>query len=42
MRNFPAEKWSLAPRVRYLKNDSNISLYEYDRLEAVVFIRRDF
>jgi tetratricopeptide (TPR) repeat protein len=40
--NFPAAKWSVAPRVRYMKNDSSISLYEYDRFEAVVYIRRSF
>lgn len=40
--NFPAAKWSVAPRVRYMKNDSSISLYEYDRVEAVIFIRRSF
>jgi outer membrane protein len=40
--NFPAAKWSVAPRVRYMKNDSSISLYEYDRFEAVVYVRRSF
>ncbi len=40
--NFPAAKWSVAPRVRYMKNDSSIPLYEYDRFEAVVYIRRSF
>jgi len=40
--NFPAAKWSVAPRLRYVKNDSNISLYEYDRFEAVVSVRRGF
>ena len=40
--NFPFSKWSVAPRLRYVQNDSNISLYEYDRFEAVVFIRRGF
>jgi len=40
--NFPAAKWSVAPRVRYMKNDSSISLYEYDRFEAVIYIRRSF
>jgi hypothetical protein len=40
--NFPFAKWSVAPRLRYVKNDSNVSLYEYDRFEAVVFIRRGF
>jgi hypothetical protein len=40
--NFPAAKWSLAPRVRYMKSDSDVSLYEYDRVEAVIYIRRSF
>ncbi len=40
--NFPAARWSVAPRVRYMKNDSNISLYGYDRVEAVVTIGRGF
>jgi len=40
--NFPSAKWSVAPRVRYMKSDSDVSLYEYDRVEAVVYIRRSF
>lgn len=40
--DFPAAGWSIAPRIRYLNNDSNISLYEYDRIEAMVYIRRSF
>jgi hypothetical protein len=40
--NFPFAKWSVAPRVRYMKSDSNISLYEYDRVEAVLYVRRSF
>jgi outer membrane protein len=40
--NFPASKWSIAPRVRYMKSDSDVSLYDYDRIEAVVYIRRSF
>jgi hypothetical protein len=39
---FPAAGWSVAPRLRYVHNDSTIALYEYDRLEAMVFIRRSF
>ncbi len=39
---FPARRWTLTPRVRYVKNDSNVSLYEYERVEAVVYIRRGF
>lgn len=40
--NWPAKGWSLAPRIRYVKSDSNISLYEFDRVEAAVFLRRSF
>jgi hypothetical protein len=40
--NFPSAKWSVAPRVRYMKSDSDVSLYDYDRVEAVVYIRRSF
>jgi tetratricopeptide (TPR) repeat protein len=40
--NWPARGWSLAPRIRYVKNDSNVSLYEYDRTEAGIFLRRSF
>jgi len=40
--DFPAPGWSIAPRLRYLNNDSSISLYGYDRLEAMVFLRRSF
>jgi tetratricopeptide (TPR) repeat protein len=40
--NFPSAKWSVAPRIRYMKSDSDVSLYEYDRIEAVVYIRRSF
>jgi tetratricopeptide (TPR) repeat protein len=40
--NFPAAKWSIAPRLRYMKSDSDVSLYEYDRFEAVVYVRRSF
>ncbi len=42
LQDFPAPRWTLTPRLRYMKNDSNISLYEYDRFEAVVYIRRGF
>ena len=42
LQDFPARSWTLTPRLRYMKNDSNIALYEYDRFEAVVYIRRGF
>jgi tetratricopeptide (TPR) repeat protein len=40
--NFPSSGWSIAPRVRYMKNASDVSLYDYDRFEAVVYVRRSF
>jgi tetratricopeptide (TPR) repeat protein len=42
LQNFPWRRWSVTPRLRYVKNDSNVSLYEYNRFEAVVFVRRAF
>jgi hypothetical protein len=42
LQEFPARRWTVTPRLRYVKNDSNVSLYEYDRYEAVVYIRRGF
>lgn len=42
VQDFPARRWTLTPRLRYMKSDSNISLYEYDRFEAVVYLRRGF
>ncbi len=40
--NWPAAQWSVSPRVRYMKNDSNVELYQYDRAEAAIFVRRSF
>ncbi|MGE5791971.1 MAG: tetratricopeptide repeat protein [Bacteroidota bacterium] len=37
-----APGWSLRPQVIYVKNDSNISLYEFDRTDISVNVRRDF
>jgi len=42
LQNFPSRSWTLTPRLRYMKNDSNVALYEYDRFEAVVYLRRGF
>lgn len=41
-RDWPRPGWSLAPRIRYVKNDSNVSLYEFDRTEAGIYLRRSF
>jgi hypothetical protein len=37
-----APRWSLRPQVMYLKNKSNISLYEYKRTDISLNLRRDF
>lgn len=42
LQSFPTASWSIAPRLRYTKSDSDVSLYEYARFEAVVYIRRSF
>ena len=36
----PAQGWVLAPQVRFVQNDSSVSLFDYDRLEAVLYLRR--
>lgn len=37
-----APGWSLRPQVVYIKNDSNMALYEYDRTDVSVNLRVDF
>ena len=37
-----AEKWSLRPQFVYLKNESNVSLYKYDRSDVSLNLRVDF
>lgn len=34
------ESWVLAPQLQYVRNASTVSLFEYDRLEAVLYLRR--
>lgn len=34
--------WSVRPEVRYTRNDSNIVLNEFDRVEGMVSVRNDF
>ena len=34
--------WSLRGQLAHIQNDSNISIYEYDRTELSLFVRRDF
>jgi hypothetical protein len=37
-----AERWYLQPSVAYVRNRSNIDLYDFDKLEGGVVIRREF
>lgn len=37
---WPVRNWVLAPQLQYVRNDSTVTLYEYDRLEAVIYVRR--
>lgn len=39
---WPGDGWVLNPRLRYVQHDSNITLYEYDRWEASVYLRHSF
>ncbi len=36
---WPLKGYSLAPTIRYTRTDSNVALYDYDRLELGVFLR---
>lgn len=42
LRDWPAADWSLTPRLRYVRQESSIALYEYDRVEVAVTLRRAF
>ncbi len=39
-RDWPARGYSLVPTLRFTNTDSTVSLYEYDRLDVGVFLRR--
>lgn len=39
-RDWPARGYSLLPTLRYTSTDSTVSLYEYDRFEIGVYLRR--
>jgi hypothetical protein len=42
IRNWPAPGTSLLPRVGWYNNDSNVPLYQYDRIEFGLTLRRSF
>lgn len=37
-----AKQWTLRPHATYVKNDSNIAIYSFHRLDASIAVRRDF
>jgi hypothetical protein len=39
---WPGDGWTLSPHLRYVRNQSNVPLYDYDRWEAGVSLRRSF
>ncbi len=38
----PAKEWTITGEVTYLRSDSNISIYDFDREQAILTLRRDF
>jgi len=42
MRYLPIPGWTIRPQLSYLKNDSNISLFDFDRTVLSVNFRKDF
>ena len=34
--------WTVRPQIAYLRNDSNIVIYQFDRTDVSVMLRRDF
>jgi hypothetical protein len=40
--DWPAARWSVMPQVRHVRNDSTLSLFKYDRIEAALYVRRQF
>lgn len=39
---YPNKVWAVQPILRYVKNDSNLTLYEYDKIEFIITLRSDF
>lgn len=42
LRDWPAPGWRVTPQLRWTENDSNVTPFRFDRLEASVFVRREF
>ena len=42
LRYMPARNWLVRPQLSYIKNDANITLYQYERATLSLNVRRDF
>jgi tetratricopeptide (TPR) repeat protein len=42
LRDWPAKNWRLAPQLRATDNPSNVGVFRFDRIEASLFLRREF
>jgi len=40
--DWPASGWHVAPQLHYVRNDSTVALYGYDRTEVALYVRRQF
>ncbi len=40
LRRWPTPDWSVGPQFRVTRNSSNVAVFEYDRLEVSLFLRR--
>jgi hypothetical protein len=40
IQGWPGQRWVLAPQLQYLRSQSTVSLFEYDRLQAVIYLRK--
>lgn len=38
----PTGEWSVSPQVSYIENDSNVVIYDYDRVVFALTVRREF
>jgi hypothetical protein len=40
--DWPGAHWSVTPQLRYERIDSGVALFDYDRIEAAFYVRRQF
>jgi hypothetical protein len=41
-RDWPAPGWSIGPQLRATRSTSNVGIFEFDRVEVAIFMRREF